>query len=76
MVDATDSNPVFCQFESDIRYARVAQRKRHSIKDADSVGSNPTSGINVYVFQLAEKLYSECSNVQVRILSYTAPIAQ
>ena len=42
MVDATDSNPVFCQFESDIRYARVAQRKRHSIKDADSVGSNPT----------------------------------
>ena len=41
-IDATDSNPVFCQFESDIRYARVAQRKRHSIKDAESVGSNPT----------------------------------
>ena len=51
MVDATDSNPVSCQFESDIRYyARV--------------------------FQMAEKLYSECSNVQVRVLSYTAPIAQ
>ena len=50
--------------------------QRYSIKDADSVGSNPTSGINVYVFQMAEKLYSECSNVQVRVLSYTAPIAQ
>ncbi len=75
MVDATDSNPVFCQFESDIRYARVAQRKRHSIKDAESVGSNPTL-CTTCMYSNGRETALRMQTVQVRILSYTAPIAQ
>ena len=83
MVDAADSKSVSCQFESDIRYARVAQRKRHSTKDADSVGSNPTLCTNGSTCHYNMCMYSNGREtalrmqiVQVRILSYTAPIAQ